>query len=642
MTHRNAKQRKKRIKNDNRLTIVLAVIFLLTLAVIIKLGDLQINEHDYYMAIADSQQQVSNKLEPVRGKILIQDSQDLVGSSTYALALNKEFAQVYAVPAKVVNPADTAEKLYEILDAKQVYADVEKELQQDPLFASTSQLSVAGIDNDKAKAEYRQIKETADINEKKSEIVGEYLQKLEKVDDPYEPIKSKVDDDTINSLLQANLAGINYFSQDYRYYPDGNVGSQMLGFLGYDSDNKIGRYGLEGFFNQELTGKFGIINAERSGTGKLIIINDSGNEQPVNGSDLTLTINRAIEYFACTKLDEAAQKHGADGGSVIMMDPRTGAIIAMCSWPNYDPNNYNEVNNISVYNNPAIFSAYEPGSVFKIMTMAAGLDLNEVTPDTTYVDHGSVMISGWPKPIKNSDLATHGGHGVTTMTQVLESSLNTGAVFVSQKIGSDNLVSYVKNFGFGDKTGIELETESAGNISSLTAKKVRPIAAATASFGQGITVTPLQILTAYAAVANGGILMKPYIVSAIIKPDGSEEVTQLQQIRRVISERAALLLTGMMVNVVENGTAKRAKVPGYYVAGKTGTAQIAEKGGYSSDVYDTWHTFIGFVPSDNPKFVMITKLDRPKDALFAESTAVPLFGEIAQFALNYYQIPKER
>jgi cell division protein FtsI/penicillin-binding protein 2 len=640
MMRRNANQRMKRVTNDNRLTTVLAVIFLLALAVIIKLGNLQINQHDYYMALAASQQQVSNKLEPARGKILIQNSRDLAGSSTYALALNKEFAQVYAVPDKVINPDETAKKMYEILDAKRIESEVEKTLQQDEFFASTSLLSLAGINDPKTKAEYRQIKKIAEIEVKKTKFVDEYLQKLRKIGDPYEPIKSKVDEDTINLLKQANLAGINYFSESYRYYPDGTVGSQMLGFLGYSGDNKVGRYGLEGFFNEELTGKFGMINAERSGTGKLIIIDGSEYKQPVNGSDLVLTINRAIEYFACNKLDEAAQKHGADGGSVIIMDPRTGAIIAMCSWPNYDPNSYNDVKEIRVYNNPAIFSAYEPGSVFKVMTMAAGLDTGKVAPETTYTDQGSVMIAGWPKPIKNSDFATFGGHGITTMTKVLESSLNTGAIFVQQKIGTDNFTQYVKNFGFGEKTGIELETESAGDIGSLTAKRVRPIEFATASFGQGIMTTPLQMVTAFAAVANGGILVKPYIVGEIIKPDGITQITQPKQVRRVMSERAAMLLTGMLVNVVENGHAKRAKVDGYYVAGKTGTAQLPTKTGYSDT--ETIHTFIGYAPSDDPKFVMLVRLDRPKDAPFAESTAVPLFGEIAQFALNYYQIPKER
>jgi len=640
MMVRNDHKRMKRMDKDNRLKIVMAVIFLLAAAVIAKLFNLQIIEHDLYFALASSQQQVSSKLEPERGRIIIQDSRDLLSSSTYSSVINKEFAQVYAVPDKIANPSEAAEKLYNIFDKERIEKEVEVLLSQNEYFANASS-TVNPLGNDRASIEeYRQIKKEAEIKLRKDAKLEEYIKKLAKKNDPYEPIKNKVDDQTLGKLKQENIIGISNFNENYRYYTENNIGSHIYGFVGYDGDNKVGRYGLEGFFNDELTGKFGSLKAERSANGKLIIINDREYTEPVNGSDLVLTINRSIEYFACKKLDEAAQRHGADGGSVIIMEPKTGAIIAMCSWPDFDPNNYNEISDVKYYNNPAIFDQYEPGSVFKIITMAAGLDADKVKPETTYNDLGSVMIEGWSKPIKNSDFETYGGHGVTNMEQVLESSLNTGAIFVAQKVGAENFLNYVKNFGFGEKTGIELETESNGDISPLARKKVRPVEFATASFGQGITVTPLQMVNSFAAIANGGILMKPYIVGEIIKPDGTKEATQPKQIKRVISERASLLLSGMMVNVVEKGHAKRAQVSGYYVAGKTGTAQIAAKSGY--DENQTIHTFIGFAPSDDPKFVMLVKLDKPKDAPFAESTAVPLFGEIAEFVLNYYQVPKER
>jgi cell division protein FtsI (penicillin-binding protein 3)/stage V sporulation protein D (sporulation-specific penicillin-binding protein) len=555
------------------------------------------------------------------------------------VAINKDFGQVYAVPDDIENPNEIANKLYEIFDKAKIEAEVDQLLKQEFENASSTMFNPLGKDTE-ALAEYKQIKKEDEIEVRKKSIIESYVAKLGKKNDPYEPIKNKVDDATLEQLKQANLKGIEYFMQKYRFYPEENNGSQILGFVGFDGEDKIGKYGLEGFFNEELSGKFGSIKAERSASGKLIIINDREYNQPVNGSDIVLTINRSIQYFACKKLDEAALRHGANGGTVIMMDPKTGAIIAMCSWPNYDPNNYNDVKDLNLFNNPSIFSNYEPGSTFKVITMSAGLDLGKVKPETTYMDKGSIMIEGWPKPIKNSDFATYGGHGITTMTQVLESSLNTGAIYVIQKVGSDNFKQYVKNYGFGEKTGIELETESEGDISSITAKKVRPIEFATASFGQGITATPLQMVSSYSAIANGGLLMKPYLVSEIYKPDGTKQITQPKQLRRVISERAALLLTGMMVNVVENGHSKKAKVNGYYVGGKTGTSQIAEKSGYSET--RTIHSFIGFAPSADPKFVMLVKLDEPKDAPFAESTCAPLFSEIADFALNYYQVPKER
>lgn len=251
------------------------------------------------------------------------------------------------------------------------------------------------------------------------------------------------------------------------------------------------------------------------------------------------------------------------------------------------------------------------------------------------------MVEGWPKPIKNSDYESKGGHGLTTMNTVLQDSLNTGSYFAMQSIGAPMFAEYVKRFGFGEKTGIELETETNGNISSMTGKKIRPVAAATASFGQGISATPIQMVNAYAVIANGGMLMKPFLVKAIVSPTGEQIITQPTQVRRVIANRTASLMTGMLVNAVENGHAKRAKVPGYYVAGKTGTAQVAskDKKGYGDQ---TIQTFIGYAPANSPKFVMLTRLDDPKDSRFAESSAVPLFGEIATFVLNYYQVPQER
>ncbi len=249
------------------------------------------------------------------------------------------------------------------------------------------------------------------------------------------------------------------------------------------------------------------------------------------------------------------------------------------------------------------------------------------------------MIPGWDKPIKNSDYATHGGHGVVDMNTVLEFSLNTGTIFVEEKLGTEKFTEYVKRFGFGEKTGIELETEGVSNINNLLRKKIRPIEAATASFGQGITATPLQMITSYAAIVNGGWLVKPYVVEEIVAPDGSVSRTQPQKLRRVISERTALLVSGMMVNVVDRGHSTRAQVKGYYVGGKTGTAQVAGRGGYSDQ---TIHTFVGFAPAEEPEFVMLVRFDNVKSVRFADSSAAPLFSELSEHILNYYQVEKER
>lgn len=360
----------------------------------------------------------------------------------------------------------------------------------------------------------------------------------------------------------------------------------------------------------------------------------------MDGSDLVLSIEGAVQFYVCEKLNEVARKHGADGGSVVVVNPETGAIMSMCSYPNYNPNKYSEVEDIDVYNNPAVFDTYEPGSVFKTMTMAAALNEEAVSPYTTYEDKGKIMIEGWDKAIKNSDFSTHGPHGVVDMNYVLEYSLNTGSIFAMKKTGPQVFADYVKKFGFGEQTGIELEGEGTGHISNIEKGYVAPIYAATASYGQGITATPLQVTMAYAALANDGILMKPYIVKEVRHSDGSVDKTNPVQVRRVVSEEVSNLISGMLVNVVQGGHAKEAGVKGYYVGGKTGTAQVAsEKGGYGSK---TIHTFVGYAPIEDSKFVMLVKLDDPKDVQYSASSAAPLFGDLAEFMLNYYQVPKTR
>jgi len=639
----------KKNKN-NRLLILIAIIFLFAGALIYRLLTLQLFEHDFYVALAADQHLVQGDLKPKRGRIFIQDNDENNKKNLYPIATNKDFAFVYAVPKKIKDAKMVAEKLYEIFDRKYIEEEVEELLREDSFFSilfPDQNLSKEGdlqeekwspeeIDDLK---EILTIKREAEIKLRYDMKINDYLQRLDKPDDPYEPIKRKVDDDDLKKILEIDTDGLDFFYEKHRYYPEKEMGSHLIGFVGFKGDDQVGRYGLEGFFDEELSGRAGFIKAERAANGELIIINDRELKDVKNGSNIILTIDRSIQFMVCKKLRESALRHGADGGTIIVMQPNTGAIIAMCSWPDYDPNNYNEVEDGNIYNNSAIFDAYEPGSIFKSFTMAAAIDDGKITPHTKYIDKGFEMIDGWDKPIKNSDYETHGSHGLVDMNTVLEKSLNTGTIFAMKKMGAKTLASYVKKFGFGEKTGIELETEGVSTIASLLRNKIRPVEAATASFGQGITATPLQLITAYSAIVNGGILMKPYLVSEIVSPKGDSYKTQAQQIRRVISERTSLLVSGMLVNVVDGGHAKKAAVDGYYVAGKTGTAQVAGRGGYSQK---TIHTFVGFAPVEEPRFVMLVKLDDPKDVQYSASSAAPLFGELAEFILNYYQVEKER
>ena len=642
----------------NRLRLVVAIIFLLSGALVYKLFSVQIRQCDLYTALASSQHQVFSQLAPERGKIFL--SEEINGQEKlYPLATNKDFASIYAVPKEIVNPRELAEKLFTFFDEPYLNTGTGDNVSSSTPGSTTSETSLISASS----------KSASSTREK---IINDYLKKLDKPGDPYESLDKKLGTEdllkffaflasTSSAPVAATdlelrneqvvykkeatttkfvLPGFGFDLEKYRYYPEKEIGSHLLGFVSQSDEEANGRYGLEEFFNDDLFGKYGSLKSERAGQSNTVIVNDREYVKPENGSDLVLTVDRNVEFVACEKLKEAVKKHGADGGSVIILNPKTGAIIAMCSVPDFDPNNYKDVGNIRVYNNPATFDQYEPGSVFKVVTMAIAIDQNKVSPATTYNDPGELMIKGWNKPIRNSDFDTKGGHGVVDMNTVLENSLNTGAIFAMRQVGPKVFADYVRNFGFGERTGIELGSESPGNIGNLLANKVKEIDAATASFGQGIAVTPLQMIMPYQAIANKGILMKPYIVKSIIRSDGKTEEVIPKQIRRVISAKTADTMSAMLVNVVEKGHSSKAYIQGYYIGGKTGTAQIPSAGGYLKNQYI--HTFIGIAPIEDPTFVMLIKMDNPKDVTYAEGSVVPLWKDIADFMLKYYQVPKTR
>ncbi len=592
-------------------------VFVVAAIIVARLFMLQVVDHRFYEALASGQHEIFQELFPERGDILVQD---LMSEELVAAATNQQLGFVYADPRRVENPYETALLLSEVLEY-----DLDKDQYRDILLEDWAD-SVDTLDSE-------------DLEEAEEETESEFsilLNRLSKEDDPYEPIAWQVSDEQLEQIDALELAGIYYVREPSRSYPEEEMGGHVLGFVGSDEDgNLAGRYGIEGYFEEILAGTAGFIRSERDIAGRLIAVGERSFEPAVDGADVTLTIDRTIQYMACSKVRETVLWHGADGGSVIILDPATGAVLAMCSYPDYDPGAYNEVEDINVYNNPAIFGAYEPGSVFKPITMAAALDSGAVTPGTTYEDPGVVEIAGYQ--IKNWDLEAH---GTQTMTQVLEQSLNTGVIWAMQETGADVFHDYIQAFGFGELTGIELDTEAVGDISTLDhPSEIYP---ATASFGQGITTTPLQVAASFAAIANGGTLYRPYIVEEISYPDGQVETTQPEAVRRVITEKSAQLLSAMLVSVIEAGHGARAGVDGYYIAGKTGTAQVASTTGPGYDPDVTIGSFAGFGPVSDPKFAMIVRVDRPRSVQWAESTAAPLFGELAAFLLQYLEVPPER
>ncbi|MDO8509841.1 MAG: penicillin-binding protein 2 [bacterium] len=567
----------------NTRLIFTAVFFLLVaLAIIIRLFILQIIENDYYSTFALSTHEIYKQLYPERGQIYFSDSRT---GKEYPAAINRKYYLIYAVPKEI--PRDmiqfTADTLIQNLK-------IEKPEEKDLI-----------------------------------------IQKLTKQDDPYEQIAKKIDDTAVDAIKEKKLTGIYFTPQTFRYYPEEAMGANILGFCRSEDNTQTGNYGIEGYWNKILAGKGGFTAGQRGAFGNWISLAGRTMIEAENGPDVVLTIDRTLEYQACEALRQGFEEHKAKSAALVMMNPETGAILAMCSFPDFNPNKYSEISDVSSYNNTTVFTPYEPGSVFKPITMAMALDLELISPQTTFTDPCVRKIDGFS--IRNAEDKCY---GKATMTNVLENSINTGVVFAEELVGRERFIDYVKKFGLGEKTGIELTAESPGNISALD--KNAKIYGATASFGQGITVTPIQLATIYSAIASQGNLPKPYIVDEIRYPNGKVEKTIPQITNNIISARASKLLSGMLISVVENGHSKSARIPHYFIAGKTGTAQIAGAGGYTDE---TNHTFAGFAPAKNPKIVIIVKLEAP-NKLWAESTATPIFRKVMDFTIKYFGFPEEK
>lgn len=560
-----------------RVYLVYVLFFIFGGVIIARLAQLQIVSSANYREHALAAQQYGRSVSPQRGEIFAQDK----NHAPVALAQNTQFENVYAVPALV--PAEA----------------------RAPLAQELSQILGLSVEL----------------------VTG----RLSKAGDPYEPLKEKITPAEKAALQALGHPAIGFETAWGRTYPLEQVSAKVVGFLGYSRTAPAGQYGIEGTYENELKGSAGLAKGEKDSLGRLLIPFGLSEQAPAeNGADIVLTIDANISREAYYIAEELRAKYSAKAAAVLVMNPRTGAIAALESAPSFDPNNYAQAAGEQVFLNPLTQEPYEPGSIFKPVTMAAGLDLAEVSPLTTYEDPGVIRFGTYT--IKNFDGKAH---GLKTMTEVLALSLNTGAVFVERRVGNDQFRAYVEAFGFGEKTGLNFP-ESAGNIKNLSSG--RDINYATAAFGQGIAVTPLQVARAFAAIANGGNLVTPYIVDRLIRADGTIEVHEPTLQRKVIAQATAKTLTEMLVAVVERGFDRRAAVPGYRLAGKTGTAQIPNPaGGYYEDIFI--HSFVGFGPVANPRFVIFIKLDEPQGVTFSSYTTPPAFARLAKFLLTYYEIP---
>jgi cell division protein FtsI/penicillin-binding protein 2 len=458
---------------------------------------------------------------------------------------------------------------------------------------------------------------TAERLQEYLDLSSEEIIALMTTDKPWVPLQNGVSQVNGEAILRMDIVGVQIESRSKRVYPEGELGAHLLGFV---NNNGNGFYGVEGYYDNLLKGTPGLQAGERSPFGEMIPMAVSRVVPPVTGATLYLTIDRGVQFVIEQELEKAVRNYRAQGGSVVVLNPKTGAVLGMTSYPHYDPNKFAESDD-RLFLDPNVSEQYEPGSVFKIITMAAGLDSTEVGPMSTIYDGGSIEVGG--RVIFNWNRQ---GHGTVDMTDVLAKSLNVGVAQVAVALGKDRFYTYLKRFGFGKLTDVDLSNEGPGTLKTPLDANWYESDLGTNSFGQGIAVTPLQIALAIGAVANDGLLMKPYIVDRIVEADRTVQV-QPTVVRRAISAETANTLTDMLAEAMERADSK-AQLPGYKVAGKTGTAQIPVPGGYHPTL--TLASFGGYFPADDPEILILVIIDRPGTSKWGSDTAAPTFKRIAE------------
>ncbi|MFC1721893.1 peptidoglycan D,D-transpeptidase FtsI family protein [Patescibacteria group bacterium] len=576
---RSLKRKQAKARGD-RVIVLLVLLFIIAGGIIFRLFTVQIMAADHYQALAQDQHELYAELIPERGNIIVQDSSS--PSGTFTLAANKELFIVYAVPREVENKDRVARELKDIVQLE------EDEIRQ-------------AIGDDE--------------------------------NDPYQPIKKHLDKGQADRVRDLELSGIRLQPESVRFYPNDSLTSHVIGYVGYMADDNFGGVtGLENYYEEELAGERGQLMAEKDARGQWLPVGDRTLQEAVDGDTLVLTIDRTIQFHVEEALRETIEKHSAESGSVVVMDPKTGEIIALANYPDFNPNEYGEVEDVSVFNNRAIFDLYEPGSTFKVIQVAAGIESGKISPGTTFDDPGSLSIGSYT--IYNYE---NKSYGTMTVTEAIENSDNVVLAKIAQTTGPDIISDYFDKFGFRELTGIDIAKESENYIKP--ADEWKEIDVATSGFGQGLTVSPIQLITAISAFANNGKIMRPHIVQAIESPDGEVQEIKPEFVRQAVTGKTALTMSSIMRSAVANGFASPADIEGYEIAGKTGTAQVAAEGKKGYDENKKIVSFVGF-PVDNPVFIMLVKIDNAKGDYVAGATvAAPLFKDIAEFIFENQGIP---
>lgn len=752
-------QRQTKRDPINKITIFIIFSSVCMTILVLRLFQLQILDNEYYQNLATQSQSGSLELPAQRGEILIKDKSS---KEEFALATNTTLNLIFADPTLIKDPQYVAEKLipllYNIEDerakdnerieklSRKLPADItekektkllkpltdeelskqykdeflkeisEKRRSQILLGENVDQenldklkiLGAAGIEiKDKNVYAYppqignpeavaAQIADAVQIPTKR-------LAKILKGENRYVILKRKLlpdVSDAIKKMFKEDkdklLSGLGMQEESFRYYPEGTLAASLLGYVNHENQ---GEYGIESTFDTELSGVAGKFQSKKDSIGRQITVGDSLLQPAINGDTILLTIDRSIQSKTEKLLEEGVKEYDAESAQAIVIEPKTGKIMAMATYPTFDPNKYGQafkkkeiqftpenMKNLTptktagiyyyytqkteldrfivfeekdqegnvhyyryenlvgpeVYHNKIVSWPYEPGSSFKPIVMSMGLDDGDITPNTTYNDVGPIKVDynkytgEYDFEIKNST----GYYGLINMSVVLEKSLNTGMTFIAKKIGPALFYSYLKKYGFMDRTDIEMDTEAVGKIEYFENWTESELA--THAFGQGLTVTMIQMAQAYCALSNGGVIMKPYLVEEIRHPDGTTTTFEPQEVRRVISEDTSSKIITMLVNSTERGFATKGQVPGHFVSGKTGTSQTYKGGRALFGKGTTIGTFAGFGPIEDPKFVIIIKYDYAKKSEWGSDTAGPTFSKLAEFIFDYLNIPPDK
>lgn len=553
-------------EKKERITFLFILFIIFYFLLIYRLYNIQVIQSNKFEEIAQQEHLTSFSIEGERGNIYDRNLKKLV--------VNVNIQSLFAIPPKIENPREAALKISLILNLE--------------------------------------TKEVLDkLNQKR----------------PFVWIKRKLNETEVEEIKKLNLEGLDFVKESKRFYPKQYLASNLMGFVGIDNQ---GLEGLELFFDQELKGLPGLVVLERDALGGEIPLSIKELNTHRDGNSIVLTIDEFIQYITEEALDKAFQKYKAKAGVAIVVEPKTGEVLAMAVRPSYDPNYFNKYT-LDLWRNLAITNTYEPGSTFKIVTIATALEEGVVKLDDQF------YCNGWTNYNGHIFHDIH-QHGSQNLTDIVKNSCNVGVIQVGTRLEQKVFEKSIRRFGFGTLTEINLPGEANGLIRS--SKDWSKISLASISIGQEISITPIQLIMAISAIANRGTLMKPLIVKEILDSNqNSVKVFKPKAVRQVVSVETALTMTKILEQVVIDGTGMEAKLDEYQVAGKTGTGQIFDfaTGKYSNSAYTS--LFVGYVPAENPKISILILLDQPKGSYYGGTVAAPVFKEIASKVLPYLSIP---